>query len=281
MNGTLYICATPIGNLEDISLRVLRILKEVSLIAAEDTRHTQKLLNFYDIKTPLTSYYKYNAAEKGQKLIERLKAGQDIALVTDAGMPCISDPGEEIVKLCYENEVPVTAAPGATAAVTALALSGFPTGKFVFEGFLPVQKSQRINALNELKKETRTIVFYAAPHHIKKTLQDILEVMGDRSIAITRELTKKFEEIFRTTLSEAVEFYENNEPKGEFVLVLAGITQQEIEQENAKKFENLSLQEHVKLYMENNNWDKKTAMKAVAKERKISKSEVYDALIKE
>ena len=222
MNGKLYICPTPIGNLGDITLRVLETLKSADLIAAEDTRHTQKLLNHFEIKTPLTSYHEHNKRDKGAYLLNKLQRGENIALVSDAGTPAISDPGEDLVKLCIENDVEVVPLPGATAVTTALTASGLPTARFTFEGFLATNKKQRKSHLESVKSDPRTLIFYEAPHKLKSTLADMFEAFGDRNIVLARELTKKFEEFDRTTISAAITKYEEAAPRGEFVLVVEG-----------------------------------------------------------
>ena len=278
MSGTLYLCATPIGNLEDITLRVLRTLEEVDLIAAEDTRNSIKLLNHFEIKTPMTSYHEFNKIEKAYTLVEKLKEGQNIALITDAGTPGISDPGEELVRICYEEGVNVTSLPGASAVITALTLSGLKNRRFAFEAFLPKDKKERARVLEEMERETRTLIMYEAPHHLKKTLDELYKVMGDRRISIERELTKKYETVFRTTISEAIEYYKDNEPKGEYVLVIEGKDKSVVEQEKKAAFEGLSLEEHMKMY-EDRGVDHKEAMKMVAKDLGISKRDVYQALL--
>lgn len=280
MSGILYLCATPIGNLEDMTYRVIRTLNEVDLIAAEDTRNSIKLLNHFDIKTPMTSYHEYNKIEKGKKLVEKLSEGTNIALITDAGTPGISDPGEELVKMCYEAGIEVTSLPGAAACITALTLSGLSTRRFAFEAFLPMDKKERQLVLNELKMETRTIVLYEAPHRLVKTLRELLEAVGNRRITICRELTKKHETAFATTLEEAVAYYENTEPKGECVLVLEGKSRQQIREEEVEKWEEMSISEHMDYYMDQG-IDKKEAMKKVAKDRGIGKRDVYRALLQE
>ena len=280
MAGMLYICATPIGNLEDITLRTLRILKEVDLIAAEDTRNSIKLLNHFEIKTPMTSYHEFNKYDKAKVLVEKMLAGTNIALITDAGTPAISDPGEELVRQCLEAGVEVTSLPGPSAFVTALTISGQKTRRFCFEAFLPYDKKERAAVLEELKKETRTIIVYEAPHKLKKTLKDLYEALGDRSISLCRELTKKHEENHRTTLAGAIAFYEEQEPRGEFVLVIEGADRQAIREEEMQDVLSLSIPEHVEHYM-NQGMDKKDAMKAVAKDRGIGKREVYQALLEE
>lgn len=280
MAGTLYFCATPIGNLEDITFRVLRTLKEVDLIAAEDTRHSIKLMNHFDIKTPMTSYHEYNKVEKARELVKKLKEGINIALITDAGTPGISDPGEELVRQCFEEDIPVTSLPGPAACITALTMSGQPVRRFCFEAFLPngkADKKERQRILEELRGETRTMVIYEAPHHLLQTLKDLEEVLGERSISICRELTKKHEAVRRTTLREAVSFYEREEPRGEFVLVIEGKSLQEIRREEISQWEQMTLEEHMAFYM-NRGMEKKEAMKAAAKDRGISKREVYQQL---
>ena len=279
MSGMLYLCATPIGNLEDITCRVLRILKEVDLIAAEDTRNSIKLLNHFEIKTPMTSYHEYNKFDKGRYLVEKMLEGKNIALITDAGTPGISDPGEELVAMCYEAGIQVTSLPGAAACITALTLSGLPTRRFAFEAFLPSDKKERAVILEELKQETRTIILYEAPHRLVKTLEELLENLGDRKISLCRELTKKHETVFRGSLLEAFSWYKENPPKGECVMVLAGRSREEIEQEARQKWEDMPLEEHMEYYM-SQGIDKKEAMKLVAKDRGISKRDVYQALLK-
>lgn len=279
MSGMLYLCATPIGNLEDITCRVLRILKEVDLIAAEDTRNSIKLLNHFEIKTPMTSYHEYNKFDKGRYLVEQMLEGKNIALITDAGTPGISDPGEELVAMCYEAGIQVTSLPGAAACITALTLSGLPTRRFAFEAFLPSDKKERAVVLEELKQETRTMILYEAPHRLVKTLEELLEKLGDRKISLCRELTKKHETVFRGSLLEAFSWYKENPPKGECVMVLAGRSREEIEQEARQKWEDMPLEEHMEYYM-SQGIDKKEAMKLVAKDRGISKRDVYQALLK-
>lgn len=277
MAGTLYLCATPIGNLEDMTFRVIRILKEVDLIAAEDTRNSIKLLNHFDIKTPMTSYHEYNKMEKGHKLIEKLREGTNIALITDAGT--ISDPGEELVKMCYEAGIEVTSLPGPAACITALTLSGLSTRRFAFEAFLPVDKKERQAILGELKEETRTMILYEAPHRLVRTLRELQEVFGgDRKLTVCRELTKKHETAFQTTFEEAVGYYESTEPKGECVLVVEGKSREQIRQEAVDKWEEMSLSEHMDYYT-GQGIDKKEAMKRVAKDRGMAKRDVYKALL--
>lgn len=278
--GTLYLCATPIGNLEDITFRAVRILKEVDVIAAEDTRNSVKLLNHFDIHTPMTSYHEFNKIDKGQYLVKRLLEGENIALITDAGMPGISDPGEELVRMCRDAGVPVTAVPGACACVTALVISGRPTRRFCFEAFLPTDKKERRAVLEELKTETRTSIIYEAPHRLVKTLQELLNELGDRNITVCKELTKKHETGFETTLKEAVPYYEQNEPRGEYVLVLEGCSRQQMEQEAQDAWKEMSLGDHMKLY-EEQGMNRKDAMKQVAKDRGVGKREIYQALLEE
>lgn len=278
MAGKLYLCATPIGNLEDITYRVVRTLGEVDLIAAEDTRNSIKLLNHFEIKTPMTSYHEYNKIEKARKLIEKLQDGMDIALITDAGTPGISDPGEELVKMCYESGIEVTSLPGAAACVTALTLSGLSTKRFAFEAFLPSDKKEKQEVLKELVNETRTIILYEAPHRLVKTLKELYETLGERKITVCRELTKKHETAFRTTFTEAISYYEMNEPKGECVLVIEGKSRDELKQEAVAKWEEMTLEAHM-AYYEEQGIDRKEAMKLVAKDRGISKREVYKELL--
>ena len=278
MSGKLYLCATPIGNLEDMTFRVIRTLKEVDLIAAEDTRNSIKLLNHFEIKTPMTSYHEYNKIEKGRKLIEKLQEGVNIALITDAGTPGISDPGEELVKMCYEAGIEVTSLPGPAACITALTLSGLATRRFAFEAFLPSDKKERQAVLKELVDETRTIIMYEAPHRLVKTLQELLENLGNRRITICRELTKKHETAFVTTLEDAVNYYEENEPKGECVLVLEGRSREELRQEEVAKWEEMSVEEHMNYYLKQG-IQKKEAMKMVAKDRGVAKRDIYQQLL--
>ncbi len=278
MAGKLYLCATPIGNLEDMTYRVVRTLGEVDLIAAEDTRNSIKLLNHFEIKTPMTSYHEHNKIEKGQKLVEKLQGGMNIALITDAGTPGISDPGEELVKMCYEAGVEVTSLPGAAACITALTLSGLSTRRFAFEAFLPSDKKEKQAVLKELVDETRTIILYEAPHRLVKTLQELLDTLGNRGITVCRELTKKHETAFQTTILEALAYYEANEPKGECVLVVEGKSREEIWQEEVARWEEMTLEDHM-AYYEGQGIDRKEAMKLVAKDRGISKRDVYKQLL--
>lgn len=280
MSGKLFLCATPIGNLEDITLRVLRTLKEVDLIAAEDTRNSIKLLNHFEISTPMTSYHEYNKFDKANYLIHKMEEGLDVALITDAGTPGISDPGEELVKLCYQAGIEVTSLPGAAACITALTLSGLSTRRFCFEAFLPADRKQKKEILLELKNETRTIIIYEAPHHLVRTLEEFLEEFGNRRITICRELTKKHETVFSTTLKDALSYYSQTEPKGECVIVIEGRSKTELLEEKQQKFLEMSLDEHMELYL-SKGMDKKEAMKQVAKERGVPKREIYQQLINE
>lgn len=276
--GTLYLCATPIGNLEDMTFRVIRTLKEVDMIAAEDTRNSIKLLNHFEIKTPMTSYHEYNKIEKGHKLVQMLLEGKNLALITDAGTPGISDPGEELVQMCYEAGVPVTSLPGAAACITALTLSGLSTRRFAFEAFLPSDKKERQQVLEELKNDTRTVICYEAPHRLVKTLKELLEALGDRRITICRELTKKHETVFATKIEDALAYYDVQEPKGECVMVIEGKSREEIRSEEKARWEEMSMEEHMELYL-GQGMDKKAAMKQVAKDRGIGKRDVYQALL--
>lgn len=278
MAGQLYLCATPIGNLEDMTYRVVRILREVDLIAAEDTRNSIKLLNHFDIKTPMTSYHEHNKIEKARTLVAKLREGQDIALITDAGTPGISDPGEELVRQCYEGGITVTSLPGACACVTALTLSGLSTRRFCFEAFLPVDKKERALILESLKTETRTILLYEAPHRLVRTLQELSGTLGNRRLTVCRELTKKHETVFQTTLEEAAAYYAGQEPRGECVLVMEGVSFQALEAEDRKQWEAMEIPEHVEFYM-NQGMDKKAAMKQAAMDRGISKRDIYQALL--
>lgn len=278
MPGQLYLCATPIGNLEDMTYRGVRTLQEVDLIAAEDTRNSIKLLNHFEIKTPMTSYHEFNKYDKARTLVGKLQEGQNIALITDAGTPGISDPGEELVRQCQEAGIPVTSLPGACACVTALTLSGLSTRRFCFEAFLPSEKKERALILESLLTETRTIILYEAPHRLVRTLEELLEKLGNRRVTICRELTKKHETVFQTTLEEAAVFYSENEPKGECVLVIEGVSFQALEEENRKQWEAMEIPEHVEFYM-NQGMDKKAAMKQAAADRGISKRDIYQALL--
>ena len=276
--GKLFLCATPIGNLEDITYRVLRALKEVDLIAAEDTRNSIKLLNHFEIKTPMTSYHEYNKIEKAYQLVDKMREGKNIALITDAGTPGISDPGEDLVRICYEEGIEVTSLPGPAACITALTMSGLPTRRFAFEAFLPREKKERALVLEQLKKETRTIILYEAPHHLVKTLEELLEALGNRKIAVCRELTKRYEEKTLASISEMLDYYKENEPRGEYVLVLEGKSFETIAEEEKKSWEAMTIEEHMAIY-EGQGIDRKEAMKLVAKDRGISKRDVYQALL--
>ena len=278
--GTLYLCATPIGNLEDITYRVLRTLKEVDLIAAEDTRNSIRLLNHFEIKTPMTSYHEYNKIDKAYQLVAKMREGKNIALITDAGTPGISDPGEDIVRICYEEGIPVTSLPGAAACITALTMSGLPTRRFAFEAFLPKDKKEHQAVLEELKTETRTIIIYEAPHLLVRTLQELSDTLGgDRRLTICRELTKRHEEKLQMTLADSLSYYEVNEPRGEYVLIIAGRSREEMKKEEQAGWEALSLEEHMAHY-ESQGIDRKEAMKRVAKDRGVSKRDIYQALLK-
>ena len=278
--GTLYLCATPIGNLEDITYRVLRTLKEVDLIAAEDTRNSIRLLNHFEIKTPMPSYHEYNKIDKAYQLVAKMREGKNIALITDAGTPGISDPGEDIVRICYEEGIPVTSLPGAAACITALTMSGLPTRRFAFEAFLPKDKKEHQAVLEDLKTATRTIIIYEAPHHLVRTLQELSDTLGgDRRLTICRELTKRHEEKLQMTLADSLSYYEVNEPRGEYVLIIAGRSREEMKKEEQAGWEALSLEEHMAHY-ESQGIDRKEAMKRVAKDRGVSKRDIYQALLK-
>lgn len=278
MAGQLYLCATPIGNLEDITYRVVRILSEVDLIAAEDTRNTIKLLNHFQIKTKMTSYHEFNKVDKAKYLVERMQQGENIALVTDAGTPGISDPGEEIVRQCYEAGILVTSLPGACAAVTALSMSGLSTRRFVFEAFLPADKKERRQVLESLVNETRTIILYEAPHRLVRTLEELFAVLGERELSLCKELTKRHERVYRMRLSEAVSYFKDEAPRGEFVVLIEGKSLTELEEDRQKKWEEISIGEHMEVYL-GKGLDKKEAMKEVAKDRGVSKREVYRWLL--
>ncbi|OUQ25639.1 16S rRNA (cytidine(1402)-2'-O)-methyltransferase [Lachnoclostridium sp. An131] len=280
MQGTLYLCATPIGNLEDMTFRAVRVLKEADLIAAEDTRNSIRLLNHFEIHTPMTSYHEYNKFEKGRELVARLQKGENIALITDAGMPGISDPGEELVKMCAEAGITVTALPGACACVTALTLSGLGTRRFAFEAFLPSDKRERRTVLEGLKDETRTIVLYEAPHRLVRTLEELLETLGNRRMSVCRELTKKHETIFRTDLENALAHYQTEEPRGECVLVLEGKTAEELQKEKQDAWKEMTPEEHVSMY-EAQGIARKEAMRLAARDRGVSRREIYQALLSE
>lgn len=278
MAGTLYLCATPIGNLGDMTPRVVETLRAVDLIAAEDTRNSLKLLTHFEIHTPMTSYHEYNKVEKAHALIAKMAQGQDVALITDAGTPAISDPGEVLVQLCHEAGIHVTSLPGAAACITALTLSGLSTRRFSFEGFLPPDKKEREEVLEECRDESRTMIFYEAPHHLKKTLQELYTALGDRRVTLCRELTKKFETVMPTTLQGALDFYEANEPRGEYVLVIEGRSREQKRQEARENWLEMPVEEHVALY-ERQGMDRKAAMKQAAKDRGVSKRDIYQALL--
>lgn len=278
MAGMLYLCATPIGNLGDMTPRVVSTLREVDVIAAEDTRNSIRLLNHFEIKTPMTSYHEFNKFEKADILISQMQEGKNIALITDAGTPAISDPGEVLVQKCQEAGITVTSLPGAVACITALTLSGLGTRRFCFEGFLPTDKKEKRVILGELTEESRTMILYEAPHHLKVTLGDLYSVLGNRKITLCRELTKKFETIFPTTLEQAIEYYAENDPRGEYVLVIEGKSLKEKEQEKQATFEEMPIEEHMKMY-EDKGMPRKEAMKMVGKDRGISKRDVYQYLL--
>ena len=274
MSGKLYLCATPIGNLEDITLRVLRTLKEVDLIAAEDTRNSIKLLNHFEIKTPMTSYHEYNKIDKAYTLIEKMQSGMNIALITDAGTPGISDPGEELAAMCYDAGIEVTSLPGPAACITALTLSGLATRRFAFEAFLPSDKKERQQILKTLKDETRTMVIYEAPHHLIRTMKELLGVLGNREMTLCKELTKIHEKAEKSTIEDLIAKYEGTDVKGEYVLVIQGKSFEEIAKEEQEAYRDISLEEHMQHYLDQG-MDKKEAMKCVAKDRGISKRDVY------
>lgn len=279
MEGKLYLCATPIGNLEDITYRTLETLKTVDLIAAEDTRHSIKLLNHFDIKTKMTSYHEYNRVEKARYLVNLLEEGKDIALITDAGTPGISDPGEELVRQCHERGIRVTSLPGACALINALIISGQPTRRFCFEAFLPADKKERAMILDQLKNETRTIILYEAPHRLLKTLQELYNAMGNRAMTVCRELTKKHETAFVSNMEDIIAYYTEHPAKGECVLVVQGRTLKELKKESQEQFQELDLMEHMERYL-GNGYSQKEAMKLVAKDRGVGKREVYQELLK-
>ena len=279
MAGKLYLCATPIGNLEDITYRVVRTLNEVDLIGAEDTRNSIKLLNHFDIKTPMTSYHEFNKYDKAKQLVEMMKEGKNIAIITDAGTPGISDPGEEVVRQCFKAGIQVTSLPGPAACITALTMSGQKTRRFCFEAFLPKDKKEKVAVLEELKNETRTIIIYEAPHRLARTLKELRETLGNRQLTLCRELTKKYEEADKTTIDQAIEKYNEKEPRGEYVLVIEGKPQEEIQEENKQKWESMTIEEHMEYYISQGN-DKKSAMKLVAKDRGVSTRDIYNQLIK-
>ena len=278
MTGILYLCATPIGNLGDMTPRVVETLRSVDLIAAEDTRNSLKLMTHFEIHTPMTSYHEYNKVEKAYTLIAKLQEGQNIALITDAGTPAISDPGEVLVRMCLEAGIRVTSLPGAAACITALTMSGLSTRRFCFEGFLPPDKKERTEILEDCREESRTMIFYEAPHHLKKTLQELAAVLGDRKITLCRELTKRFETVMPTTIFAATDYFETNDPRGEYVLVIEGKSYEEKKQEAQKNWLEMPVEEHVALY-ESHGFDRKEAMKKAAKDRGVSKRDIYQSLL--
>ena len=278
MSGMLYLCATPIGNLGDMTPRVIETLRSVDLIAAEDTRNSIKLLNHFEIMTSMTSYHEYNKVEKADYLVGLMQQGKDIALITDAGTPAISDPGEVLVSKCHEADIAVTSLPGAAACITALTLSGLSTRRFCFEAFLPADKKERAEIMEELKEESRTIILYEAPHHLVRTLQELSETLGDRRLTLCRELTKKFETVLPTTIEKALAMYESEEPRGEYVLVIEGKSLQQKKEERRASWQSMSIEEHM-AYYEKEGMDEKTAMKQVAKDRGVSKREIYQYLL--
>ena len=277
MAGKLFLCATPIGNLGDMTPRVIETLQSVDVIAAEDTRNSIRLLNHFEIRTPMTSYHEFNKVEKARQLVGQLLNGQNIALITDAGTPAISDPGEVLVKMCNENGITVTSLPGPAACITALTLSGLSTRRFCFEGFLPSDKKEKKRILGELAGETRTIILYEAPHHLVRTLEELYEVLGERKITLCRELTKKFETVMPTTLPAALRFYEEEEPRGEYVLVVEGKSLDEKRQEEIDSWTSMTIEDHV-AYYEELGMDHKNAMKAAAKDRGVGKRDIYQYL---
>lgn len=279
MAGMLYLCATPIGNLGDMTPRVVETLRQVDVIAAEDTRNSIKLLNHFEINTPMTSYHEYNKVEKAHQLIAKMQEGQDVALITDAGTPAISDPGEVLVAMCHEAGITVTSLPGPAACITALTLSGLSTRRFCFEGFLPADKKEKTLVLEDLKEESRTMILYEAPHHLVKTLEELYQVLGNRRITLCRELTKKFETVLPTTLEEALAKYETEEPRGEYVLVIEGKSFEQKKEEAIKSWEEMTIEEHM-AYYEAQGMDNKSAMKQVAKDRGVGKRDIYSYLNK-
>lgn len=278
--GKLYLCATPIGNLEDMPVRAIRVMKEADVIAAEDTRNSVKLTNHFEIDTPMTSYHEFNKYDKAKVLVEKMLRGETVALITDAGTPGISDPGEELVRQCVEAGIQVISVPGPAACINALIISGLPTRRFTFEAFLPADKKERSAILSELEKETRTMIIYEAPHRLVKTLNELAEVLGcDRKIAVCKELTKKHETVFRATIGEAIEYYTANEPKGEYVLVIEGLDREVLAKEKQEEWQKMTVEEHMDFYI-NQGIDKKEAMKMVAKDRGVSKRDIYNLTMK-
>lgn len=277
--GELYLCATPIGNLEDMTFRCIRVLKEADVIAAEDTRNSIKLLNHFEIKTPMTSYHEFNKVEKARVLVEKLLKGETVALITDAGTPGISDPGEELVRQCIEAGIKVTPVPGAAACINALIMSGMLTRRFCFEAFLPSDKKEKADVLEQLKAEQRTIIIYEAPHRLLRTLTELESALGGmRKIAVCKELTKRHETVYRDTISGALGYYTANEPKGEYVLVIEGRSPKELLEEKRAAWDDMSIEEHFNMYV-SQGMDKKDAMKLVAKDRGVSKRDIYNALL--
>ncbi|MCI8287852.1 MAG: 16S rRNA (cytidine(1402)-2'-O)-methyltransferase [Lachnospiraceae bacterium] len=274
MAGKLYLCATPIGNLQDMTPRVVETLQAADLIAAEDTRNSIRLLNHFDIHTPMTSYHEYNKVEKARQLTEQMLAGKNVALITDAGTPAISDPGEVLVRMCHEEGIIVTSLPGPSACITALTLSGLSTRRFCFEGFLPTEKKERKMVLTQLTEETRTMVLYEAPHHLVRTLEELYDCLGERKVTLCRELTKKYETVMPTTFVQALEYYKAEEPRGEYVLIVEGKSFRQQRQEEIASWENMSIEDHM-AYYENQGIDSKSAMKQVAKDRGVGKREIY------
>lgn len=277
--GELYLCATPIGNLEDMTFRCIRVLKEADVIAAEDTRNSIKLLNHFEIKTPMTSYHEFNKVEKARVLVEKILKGETVALITDAGTPGISDPGEELVRQCIEAGIKVTPVPGAAACINALIMSGMPTRRFCFEAFLPSDKKEKADVLEQLKAEQRTIIIYEAPHRLLRTLTELESTLGGmRKIAVCKELTKRHETVYRDSISGALGYYTANEPKGEYVLVIEGRSQKELLEEKRAAWDDMSIEEHFNMYVARG-MDRKDAMKLVAKDRGVSKRDIYNALL--
>ena len=273
--GKLYLCATPIGNLEDMPVRAIRVMKEADIVAAEDTRNSIKLMNHFGINTPMTSYHEYNKVDKAVYLVDKMRKGQNVVLITDAGTPGISDPGEELVRQAAEAGIEVISVPGPVACISALIISGLPTRRFVFEAFLPSEKKERQTILRELKNETRTIILYEAPHHLVKTLNELKDTLGcERKAAVCKELTKKHESVYRATLGEAADYYSINEPRGEYVIVVEGIERKKLIEDEQNRWQKMSVEEHMSYYMAKG-IDKKEAMKLVARDRGVSKREIY------
>ena len=278
MSGMLYLCATPIGNLGDMTPRVVETLRGVDMIAAEDTRNSIKLLNHFDIKTSMTSYHEYNKVEKADYLVEQMRQGKNVALITDAGTPAVSDPGEVLVAKCHEAGIAVTSLPGAAACITALTLSGLSTRRFCFEAFLPSDKKEKAQILEELQEESRTIILYEAPHHLVRTLQELMDALGNRRVTLCRELTKKFETVLPTTFEDALAMYETEQPRGEYVLVIEGKSLEQKREERHTSWQSMSIEEHM-AYYEKEGMDEKSAMKQVAKDRGVPKRDIYQYLL--